>query len=64
MYALPTLDVVRNAVAQQFAYGEPLSTVVQAEELAPVAHRTRTALGSALRYLADVVTPRDHVAAH
>jgi hypothetical protein len=64
MYALLTLDVARDAVAEQFAYGEPLSTVVEAEELAPVAPRTRTALASALRYLADVVTPRDRVAAH
>ena len=44
MYALLTLDVARDAVAEQFTYGEPLSSVVEAEELAPVAPRTRSAL--------------------
>ena len=35
MFALLTLDVARDAVADQFTYGEPLSTVVRAEEHAP-----------------------------
>ena len=45
MYALLTLDVARDAVAEQFSYGEPLSSVVEAEELAPVAPRTRSRAG-------------------
>ena len=44
MYALLTLDVARDAVADQFTYGEPLSTVVRAEEHAPRAPRTRSLL--------------------
>ena len=39
MYALLTLDVARDAVAEQFAYGEPLASVLEAAELAPVAPR-------------------------
>jgi hypothetical protein len=35
MYALLTLDVARDAVAEQFTYGEPLSSVVEADRLAP-----------------------------
>ena len=64
MYALLTLDVARDAVAEQFTYGAPLSSVVEAEELAPVAPRTRTLLASLLHRVADLVTPREHVAAH
>jgi hypothetical protein len=64
MYALLTLDVARDAVAEQFTYGEPLSSVVEAEELAPVAPRTRTALARLLRRTAELVAPRAWSAAH
>jgi len=64
MYALLTLDVARDAVAEQFTYGEPLSSVVEAEELAPVAPRTRTALAGLLRRTADLVAPRAWNPAH
>ena len=64
MYSLLTLDVVRDAVADQFTYGEPLSSVVEAEELAPVAPRTRSALASALRRVADLVAPHTWSPAH
>lgn len=64
MYALLTLDVARDAVAEQFTYGEPLSSVVEAEELAPVASRTRTALARLLHRTADLVAPRAWSAAH
>jgi hypothetical protein len=59
MYALLTLDVARDAVAEQFAYGEPLSSVVEAEELSPVAPRTRSALSALLHRVADLVAPRE-----
>jgi hypothetical protein len=58
MYALLTLDVARDAVAEQFAYGRPLSSVVEAEELAPVAPRTRSAVAGLLHRVADLVAPR------
>ena len=64
MYALLTLDVARDAVAEQFTYGEPLSSVVEAEELAPVAPRTRTALARLLHRMADLVAPRAWSPAH
>jgi hypothetical protein len=64
MYSLLTLDVVRDAVADQFTYGEPLASVVEAEELAPVAPRTRSALASALHRVADLVAPRTWSPAH
>ena len=58
MYALLTLDVARDAVAEQFTYGEPLASVVEAEELAPVAPRTRSAVAGLLHRVADLVAPR------
>jgi hypothetical protein len=58
MYSLLTLDVARDAVAEQFTYGEPLSSVVEAEEPAPVAPRTRSALSAVLHRVADLVAPR------
>ena len=64
MYALLTLDVARDAVAEQFTYGEPLASVVEAEELAPVAARTRSALAGLLHRVADLVTPRAWGPAH
>jgi hypothetical protein len=64
MYALLTLDVARDAVAEQFTYGEPLSSVVEAEELAPVAPRTRSALAGLLHRVADLVAPRAWNPAH
>ena len=64
MYALLTLDVARDAVAEQFAYGEPLASVLEAEELAPVAPRTRSALAGLLHRVADLVAPRDWSSAH
>jgi hypothetical protein len=64
MYALLTLDVVRDAVAEQFTYGEPLSSVLEAEELAPIAPRTRSALSAVLHRLADLVAPRGLTPAH
>ena len=64
MYALLTLDVARDAVAEQFTYGEPLASVVEAEELAPVAPRTRSALAGLLHRVADLVAPRAWSPAH
>ena len=60
MYALLTLDVARDAVA----VGELLSSVVEAEELAPVAPRTRSALAGLLHRVADLVAPRAWSPAH
>jgi hypothetical protein len=54
MYALLTLDVARDAVAEQFAYGEPLASVVEADDVAP---RTRSALAGLLHRVADLVAP-------
>ena len=56
MYALLTLDVARDAVADQFTYGGPLADVV-APDHAPVAPRTRSLLATTLHRLADAVTP-------
>ena len=64
MYALLTLDVARDAVAEQFAYGEPLASVLEAAELAPVAPRTRSALAGLLHRVADLVAPRAWSPAH
>jgi hypothetical protein len=64
MYSLLTLDVARDAVAEQFTYGEPLSSVVEAEELAPVAPRTRSALSAVLHRVAELVAPRAYAPAH
>ena len=41
MYSLLTLDVARGAVSEQFTYAEPLASGLEAEELAPIAPRTR-----------------------
>lgn len=41
MHSLLTLDVARDAVAQQFTYGEPLSSVFEAEETEPGTARNR-----------------------
>lgn len=64
MYSLLTLDVTRDAVADQFTYGEPLSSVVEADEPAPVAPRTRSAVASVLHRVADLVAPRAYNPAH
>ena len=64
MYALLTLDVARDAVAEQFTYGEPLASVLEAAELAPVAPRTRSALAGLLHRVADLVAPRAWSPAH
>jgi hypothetical protein len=64
MFALLTLDVARDAVADQFTYGEPLSTVVRAEEHAPRAPRTRSALSVLLHRAADLVGPAEYSPAH
>ena len=64
MYALLTLDVARDAVADQFTYGEPLSTVVRPEEHAPRAPRTRSLLSGALHRVADLLAPADYSPAH
>jgi hypothetical protein len=64
MYSLLILDVARDAVAEQFAYGEQLSSVVETEELAPVAPRTRSALAAVLHRVADLVAPRTFGTAH
>ena len=59
MYALPTLDVARDAVAAQFTYGEPLSTVVTREVPAPRAPRTRAAAAGLLHRVADALAPAE-----
>ena len=64
MYALLTLDVARDAVADQFTYGEPLSTVVRPEEHAPRAPRTRSLLSGALHRVADLLAPADYSPVH
>ncbi|MEO5709369.1 MAG: hypothetical protein ABIQ59_06075 [Nocardioidaceae bacterium] len=64
MHSLLTLDVARDAVAEQFTYGEPLCSVVEAEELAPLAPRTRSALASVLHRVANLVAPRAYSPAH
>lgn len=64
MYSLLTLDVTRDAVADQFTYGEPLSSVVEADEPAPVAPRTRSDVASVLHRVADLVAPRAYNPAH
>jgi hypothetical protein len=64
MYTLLTLDVARDAVAEQFTYGEPLSSVVEADEPAPIAARTRSALAGLLHRVADLVAPRAWSPAH
>ena len=60
MYALLMLDVARDAVADQFTYGEPLATVVHREELAPRAPRTRSVAARVLHRAADLLTPADY----
>ncbi len=57
MHALLTLDVARDAVADQFAYDRPLADVVTPDDHAPVAPRTRSLLAATLHRLADAVTP-------
>jgi hypothetical protein len=52
--------VARDAVAEQFTYGEQLSSVLEAEEPAPVAPRTRSALSALLHRVADLVAPREY----
>ena len=64
MYALLTLDVARDAVADQFTYGEALSAVVHAEEHAPRAPRTRFVAARLLHRTADLLTPADYSPAH
>jgi hypothetical protein len=64
MYALLVLDVARDNVADQFAYGEPLASVVHREELAPHAPRTRFALSGVLHRFADLVAPSEYSPAH
>ena len=64
MLTLLPLDVARDAVADQFTYGEPLSTVVHPEEHAPRAPRTRFVAARLLHRVADLVAPRAWSPAH
>ena len=59
MFALLTLDVARDAVAAQFTYGAPLSSVVTREVPAPRAPRARTAAAGLLHRVADALTPAE-----
>jgi hypothetical protein len=61
MYALLTVDVARNAVADQFRYDEPTAPSTRAEERAP---RTRSLLSHALHRAADRLAPADYSPAH
>ena len=60
MFALLTIDVARDAVADQFTYGAPLSTVVTREVPVPRAPRTRSAMSGVLHRFADVLAPAEH----
>ena len=58
MQTLLTLDVARDAVAQQFATPEDETALALAATPAPSIRGTRTRLAGALHRFADTVAPR------
>ena len=63
MYALLTLDVARDAVADQFTYGEPLRRS-SSRGARPARPAHPVAAARALHRVADLLAPADYSPAH